>query len=291
MSLVSHNIDEIISRHPEADLIRHILNLPAISAALSSGAYIAGGFARVVLLGKRVSTYLFGHGNRGDVDLFFSSREQIEYVTHVIRGASHRSFGGNAREYSHVLPYQCLKPYEHYAVGSSFTLQVVDKEALILPIREQLERFDFVNVRCAFNYKEMLADDRITQLEADHLLQVSNSMSPYLSSRIIKYIKKGYITITDDSREHVTDWIIRALAGEFDAFYPEKTRDAKFGKLGIQSLISGHSYLLRNEDLIMLLGMFKQEVRGNKYGPSTEIDMALSIIENRQREARNVATV
>ncbi len=289
MSLVSHNIDEIISRHPEADLIRHILNLPAISAALCSGAYIAGGFARVILLGKRVSTYLFGHGNRGDIDLFFSSREQIEYVTHVLQRASHRSFGGNAREYSHAFPYQSLKPYEHYVTGTSFTLQVVDKEELILPIREQLDRFDFVNVRCAFNSKEMLADDRIMQLEKDHLLQVSNSSSPYLSSRIIKYIKKGYAAVTDDSREQITDWIIRALAGEFDAFYPEKTRDSKFGKLGIQSLITGHAYLLRNEDLIMLLGQFKQEISGGKYGPTVEVDMALNIIENRNREQRQNA--
>lgn len=291
MSLVSHDINEIIDRHPESDLIRHILNLPAISTALINGAYIAGGFARVVLLGKRVSTYLFGHGRRGDIDLFFSSREQIESTTYVIRGASHRSFGGNAREYSHVVPHQFLKPYEYYAVGTSFSLQIVDKEELILPIRDQLDRFDFVNVRCAFNGKEMLADDRIIKLETDHLLQVGNSRSPYLSCRIIKYVKKGYINVTDDSREHITDWIIRALAGEFDSFYPEATRDPKFGKLGIQSLITNHAYLLRNEDLIMLLGMFKQEVRGNKYGPSTEIDMAMSIIENRQREARNFATV
>lgn len=284
MSLVSHDINEIIDRHPEADLIRHILNLPAISTALSSGAYIAGGFARVILLGHQVSTYLFGNGRRGDIDLFFSSREQIEATTYVIRGASHRSFGGNAKEYTHVVPYQSLKPYERHAVGTSFTLQVVDKEELILPIREQLERFDFVNVRCAFNDKEMLADDRIMKLEADHLLQVGSSRSPYLSRRIIKYIKKGYVSVTDDSREHITDWIIRALAGEFDTFYPVQTRDPKFGKLGIQSLITNHAYLLRNEDLIMLLGMFKQEVRGNKYGPSTEIDMALSIITNRAKE-------
>lgn len=288
MSLISHNIDEIINRHPEADLIRHILSLPAISAALSNGAYIAGGFARVVLLGKRVSSYLFGHGRRGDIDLFFSSREQIEYVAHVLQRASHRSFGGNAREYCHALPYQNLKPYEHYVTGSSFTLQVVDKEELILPIREQLERFDFVNVRCAFNDKEMLADDRIMQLEKDYMLQVGNSNSPYLSSRIIKYIKKGYVTVTDDSREQITDWIIRALAGEFDSFYPEKTRDSKFGKLGIQSLVSGHSYLLRNEDLIMLLGQFKQELQDGKYGPTVEVDMALNIIENRNREQANV---
>lgn len=288
MSLVSHDINEIIDRHPESDLIRHILNLPAISTALSNGAYIAGGFARVVLLGKRVSTYLFGHGNRGDIDLFFSSRDQIEATTYVIRGASHRSFGGNAREYSHVVSPQILKPYEYYAVGTTFSLQIVDKEELILPIRDQLTRFDFVNVRCAFNDKEMLADDRIMKLEGDHLLQVGSSRSPYLSSRIIKYIKKGYVSVTDDSREHITDWIIRALAGEFDAFYPEKTRNSTFGKLGIQSLITNHSYLLRNEDLIMLLGMFKQEIKGGKYGPSVEVDMALNIITNRAREQRAV---
>ena len=291
MNLVAHNINEIIERHPEADLIRHILSLPAISTALSNGAYIAGGFARIIFLCKRVSSYLFGQGRVGDIDLFFSAREQIDAVTHVIRGASHRSFGGNAREYTHAVPYPILKQYENYTRGSSFNLQIVDKAELILPIREQLDRFDFVNVRCAFNDSEMLVDDRIMQLETDHLLQIGNSSSPYLSSRINKYIKKGYVTITDDSREHITDWIIRALTGEFDAFYPEQTRNPSFGKLGINTMISAHAHLLRNEDLIMLLGMFKQEIRNNKYGPSVEIDMALSIIENRQREARNVATV
>lgn len=291
MNLVKHDINEIIDRHPEADLIRHILSLPAISTALSNGAYIAGGFARIIFLSNRVSTYLFGQGRVGDIDLFFSAREQIDAVTHVIRGASHRSFGGNAREYMHAVPYQILKQYENYTRGSSFNLQIVDKAELILPIREQLDRFDFVNVRCAFNDSELLVDDRIMQLETDHLLQIANSSSPYLCSRINKYIKKGYVTITDDSREHITDWIIRALAGEFDAFYPPLTRDPTFGKLSINTLISGHAHLLRNEDLIMLLGMFKQEIRNNKYGPTVEIDMALSIIENRQREARNVATV
>ena len=291
MNLVTHDINEIIEQHPEADLIRHILSLPAISTALSSGAYIAGGFARIIFLGKRVSTYLFGQGRVGDIDLFFSAREQIDAVTHVIRGASHRSFGGNAREYMHAVPYQILKQYENYTRGSSFNLQIVDKAELILPIREQLDRFDFVNVRCAFNDRELLVDDRIMQLETDHLLQIGNSSSPYLSSRINKYIKKGYVTITDDSREHITDWIIRALTGEFDTFYPEQTRNPSFGKLGINTMISAHAHLLRNEDLIMLLGMFKQEIRNNKYGPSVEIDMALSIIENRQREARNVVAV
>ena len=291
MNLVAHNINEIIERHPEPDLIRHILSLPAISTALSNGAYIAGGFARIIFLGNRVSSYLFGQGRVGDIDLFFSAREQIDAVTHVIRGASHRSFGGNAREYTHAVPYPILKQYENYTRGSSFNLQIVDKAELILPIREQLDRFDFVNVRCAFNDSEMLVDDRIMQLETDHLLQIGNSSSPYLSSRINKYIKKGYVTITDDSREHITDWIIRALTGEFDAFYPEQTRNPSFGKLGINTMISAHAHLLRNEDLIMLLGMFKQEIRNNKYGPTIEVDMALRIIENRNREEQNVATV
>lgn len=284
MNLVTHNINEIIERHPEADLIRHILSLPAISTALSSGAYIAGGFARIIFLGKRVSTYLFGQGRVGDIDLFFSAREQIDDVTHVVRGASHRSFGGNAREYTHAVPYPMLKKYENYMAGSSFNLQIVDKAELILPIREQLDRFDFVNVRCAFNDNEMLIDDRIMQLETEHLLQIGNSSSPYLSSRIIKYIKKGYVSMTDDSREHITDWIIRALAGDFDAFYPEQTRNSTFGKLSIGTMISGHAHLLRNEDLIMLIGMFKNTVQNSKYGPAFEIDMALSIIENRNRE-------
>ena len=284
MNLVTHDINEIIAQHPEADLIRHILSLPAISTALSNGAYIAGGFARIIFLGKRVSTYLFGQGRVGDIDLFFSAREQIDAATYVIRGASHRSFGGNAREYTHAVPYQILKKYENYTAGSSFNLQIVDKAELILPIREQLDRFDFVNVRCAFNDSELLVDDRIMQLETDHLLQIANSSSPYLSSRINKYIKKGYVTITDDSREHITDWIIRALAGEFDAFYPPLTRDPTFGKLSIRTMISGHAHLLRNEDLIMLIGMFKNTVQNSKYGPAFEIDMALSIIENRNRE-------
>lgn len=291
MNLVKHDINEIIDRHLEADLIRHILALPAIDAALRNGAHIAGGFARVIFLGQRVSTYLFGQERRGDIDLFFSSREQIEATTHVIRGASHRSFGGNAREYSHVVPDQILKPYEYYAAGTSFSVQIVDKADLILPIEEQLARFDFVNVRCAFNDKVMLVDDRIPKLEADHLLQIGSNSSPYLSSRIIKYMKKGYVTVTHDSRELITDWIIRALAGEFDEFYPEKTRSPAFGKQCINAIISGHAYLLRNEDLIMLLGMFKQQTQSNKYGPTVEIDLALSIINNRQQEIQNAAHV
>ena len=288
MNLVTHNIDEIIDRHPEADLIRHILNLPAISTALRSGAYIAGGFARTVYLGKRVSTYLFGQEHPGDIDLFFSSRAQINAVTHVTSGKSHRSFGGNASECMYALPRQILMQYANYAdsesYDTSFHLQIVDKAELILPIREQLDRFDFVNVRCAFNDSGLLVDDRIMKLETVNLLQIGNSSSPYLSSRINKYIKKGYLTITDDSREHITDWIIRSLAGEFDAFYPEQTRNPAFGKMGINTLISRHAHLLRNEDLIMLIGMFKQDYSTSKYGPSVEIDMALNIIEKRNRE-------
>ena len=294
MNLVTHNIDEIIDRHPEAHLIRHILSLPAISTALRSGAYIAGGFARTVYLGKRVSTYLFGQERNGDIDLFFSSRDQLDAMTHVISGKSHRSFGGNANEYMCALPRQILMQYKDYtdieSYNTSFHLQIVDKAELILPIREQLARFDFVNVCCAFNDSEMLVDDRIMQLETVKLLQIGNSSSPYLSSRIIKYIKKGYITITDDSREHITDWIIRSLAGEFDEFYPEQTRNPAFGKIGINALISDHAHLLRNEDLIMLIGMFKQDYRTSKYGPSVEIDMALHLIENRSRE-KNESTL
>lgn len=284
MDLVTHKTSEIIDRHPDAVVIRQILQRPAIRYAFDRGAWIAGGFARAVFLGKRLSEFFSNAGPKlpGDIDLFFDSQEEAASVIELLtdRGYVSNSYGGNAKQTTLHLQ---SKEAEVWNV-STIQLQVVNNPELILPIREQLARFDFTNVCCAFKGEEFLAPSTLLELETNHLLDIKSSASPYLAARVRKYMRRGFVGVTDGSRQHITDWLIRAIADDFKgvAGLSGTVKDTPWCKDQIKSLLTQYGHILRSEDLIMMIGMFKREVGYGHYGDTFVVDEALEALNLRR---------
>jgi len=102
-------------------------------------------------------------------------------------------------------------PVKVQLIGSDF----------IGPIEETLNTFDFANVQIAYYSKggqifccrRKDAPDRFSNRNK---LRVVNSHSPLLMHRIYKYMThRGYKGVTEDSKQHIVDWLIRARSGEF----------------------------------------------------------------------------
>lgn len=287
MDLVTHKTSEIIDRHPDAELIMKIIHSPLISFALDSGAWIAGGFARAVFLGKRMDQFFSrsDYSLAGDIDFFFDNQEAVDNVIKFFMNSGYvsKSYGGNAIQTTCHLGQTITK---HPGV-TSISIQLVNSPALILPIREQLDRFDFTNVCCAFRGEAFLAPSSILELEANCLLDIKNSASPFLAARVRKYMRRGFVGVTEVSRQHITDWLINAVADNFkgNTGLAGTVKDAAWCKQQIRDLLNKSTHLLRSEDLIMLIGMFKRDVANGRYGDTFVIDEALEALSVRRTAA------
>lgn len=287
MILETHSASEIIDRHPDAEIIKKIINSPLISFALDNGAWIAGGFARAVFLCKRMDQFFTrsDYSLAGDIDLFFDNQEAVDNVIKFFMNSGYisKSYGGNAVETTCHLSQTGTS----YSSFSSVSIQVVNNPSLILPIREQLDRFDFTNVCCAFRGEEFLAPSNILELESNYLLDIKNSTSPFLAARVRKYMRRGFVGVTDSSRQHITDWLINAVADNFkgSAGLAGTVKDAEWCKNQISELLHKSAHVLRSEDLIMLIGMFKRDVANGRYGDTFVIDEALEALSVRRAAA------
>ena len=99
-------------------------------------------------------------------------------------------------------------------------VQLIGKD-FIGPIEETLNTFDFANVQIAYYFKEgqlfcCQRKDVPGRFSSRNKLRVVNSHSPLLMHRIYKYMThRGYEGVTEDSKQHIVDWLIRARSGCF----------------------------------------------------------------------------
>lgn len=266
------NLADVIDGHPEKELLQEILIKPGIvSTLLSDGCYIAGGFGRTLMRGAPINDYLSGklptpaNGPAGDIDIFFSDFSKSDMYRKVFN-SGFRSFGRNALE-------------THNNLGR---IQLVDSAHLVLPVEEQLHRFDFTNACVAITRDHVFVNSRFKEIEKNSLLDVKSNKSPFLGSRIMKYFKhRGVSGVTPSSEPLITEWIMRALCDSF-----EKDADSQVESRGIsynvQALLREKS-LTRPDDLLLALGRFK-ETEHTKYGITIETDFALSRLKDRGYE-------
>jgi hypothetical protein len=98
-------------------------------------------------------------------------------------------------------------------------VQLIGKD-FIGSVEEILSTFDFANVQIAY-YKKAgqlfcCKSSQIPQKGINDRLKIVNSHSPLLMHRIYKYIThRGYVGITEDSKQHIIDWLILARSGHF----------------------------------------------------------------------------
>jgi hypothetical protein len=65
------------------------------------------------------------------------------------------------------------------------------------------------------------------------------------------------------------------------------SKDSKWCKEQIECMLSKAPGFLRNEDLIMLIGMFTHKVGSDQYGNTKTIDVALTELHQRKTPAVN----
>ena len=98
-------------------------------------------------------------------------------------------------------------------------VQLIGKD-FIGPVEETLNTFDFANVQIAYYIKDgqlfrCQRKDSVPSVR-NNKLNVVNSHSPLLMHRIYKYMThRGYEGVTESSKQHIVDWLIRARSGEF----------------------------------------------------------------------------
>jgi hypothetical protein len=100
-------------------------------------------------------------------------------------------------------------------------------------------------------------------------------------------MRRGFVGVTEDSRQHITDWLINAVGDNFKgtAGLSGTVKDAAWCKQQIRDLLHKSTHVLRSEDLIMLIGMFKREAGYGRYGDTFVIDEALEALSVRRAAA------
>jgi len=120
------------------------------------------------------------------------------------------------------ISYQVYIDVEFYNVEKKrdypVKIQLIGKD-FIGPVEDILNTFDFANVQVAYYMKEenlICCQRNDTVPSTKKRLRVVNSHSPLLMHRIYKYMThRGYEGITEASKQHIIDWLIRARSGQF----------------------------------------------------------------------------
>lgn len=264
-------IQDVLDSHPEKAFISRLLfDTHPITNLLQEGCYIAGGFGRALLNGSDLSRYLgsarIGNtysGQPGDIDIFFSDSTKAEQLRSVFNTDA-RSFGKNALE---------------TRVAYGIRVQLVDGDDLILPMEEQMDRFDFTNACVAITRDHFIVHEKFEAIERDKLLDVKRCSSPFLGSRIMKYFNyRGLSGVTPESEPVITEWIMRALSMNFDVVTKTNVERGAIDH-ALQRVLS-EGKLTRADDLLLALGKFRTTVK-EQYGVCREVDFALHNLKER----------
>lgn len=268
------SVDSVLQGLKFESDIRSILAQEPIKSLLDSGCYLAGGFVRTILLNQSPFYYLSNLGLGGDVDIFFDD------VTH--RETHKRRFKGNEAEHSPWIGRSIGNNAEQRYVNTpstSIRIQLVDHDSLVLPVERQLDRFDFTNCAVAMTRDEFIIHRRFYEVEAQKLLDVKHSESPFTGSRITRYMsRRGLTGVTQTSQAAITDWIMKAVCGAFNTDTAATIQQESL-EHAVRSLLS-NDLTSRPDDLLLVLGKFKHDIVEN-YGMTHEVDFALHHLKDR----------
>jgi hypothetical protein len=109
------------------------------------------------------------------------------------------------------------------------------------------------------------------EVEDLRLLKICNASSPFLGSRITKYLtKKGLNELTEDSQPLVTEWLLGASLKEFEGSETKHLRGLEFAIKTLHA--NGH---VKREDLLFFIGKYQERIQHERYGPTVTVDWAL----------------
>ena len=279
------------------DQLKLVLQLPFIHEALETGGTIAGGFVRNLLNDENIYHYLStpdytnnkkSKASSADIDIFFENVDQIKYVLKLKEQYSYI----DDLELSPSMTNLCanIRYNTESILGSRINgrIKIQLVSGFYGNAEEVMETFDFTNSRCAIDSQFVYYDERFFDLEKSNLLDVRRGNGPLTGYRILKNLnKRGLCTITNESREAITEWSIR-FGGKFWDDHP-------MAKVKGLSSISTISALIKDDrifstaDLLNLIGAVqtRQPVYRNGHTDSYSIigwnegDLARDIIAQR----------
>lgn len=277
MNYVKVPAEQIVSQKNQA-AFAYITSQPWFLSAINAGGWVAGGFARAILTDTDLVDYLIfrptigGTTPRpGDIDFFFPSVEAAKAASES-KYKLHPSIGGFAAEGRSSFN------------SASLTYQfVTDPRFCHGKIEDCLDRFDFLNCKVAFDGTHFIYPEGWHELEKSRLIKITSDESPFLASRILKYLDhRGYLGITSDSIDVFQDWLTRVASDSFTGYTDRH-------KLSFESHIDklSNKPFFRAEDVILFLGKWRtmEYERTEDYGSSrsVRVDWALKKLAEKTR--------
>jgi hypothetical protein len=268
MSYIKKSLFDGLTPARRSEFLSLLDGVPGIARALDAGGWICGGFVRHLLLDLPIADYFFPKegGRPGDVDIFFSNQDDANRAAGVaaLKGNGcdciQTSWGGFAKEMTARFNRR------------SVIIQFVNHPDKLKPtVEETLDRFDFLNCKVAISREGLVIAEGWREVEDMHLLKICDSSSPFLGSRILKYLThKGLNELTEDSQPLVTEWLLSASLKRFEG---SETKHLSGLEFAIKTLhANGH---VKREDLLFFIGKYQEHVQHERYGPTVTFDWAL----------------
>lgn len=254
------SLEEALTPGRHADFLC-LLKIPAIANALDMGGWIAGGLPRHLLLGLPLTEY-FGEGSNrraGDVDIFFASVDEANRAA-AFKKSLQSSYGGFALEAQARFAHR------------TFKVQFVNHpDKVYQSVESTLENFDFLNCMVGLTRDKLIIAEGWHEAEAAKLLKICNATSPFLGSRINKYLtERGLENISPDSQENLTSWLCRASSQDYDGVTQKHSAGLQYAVRKLAEL--GH---VRREDFLFFIGKYQMFVKETLYGDTKVFDWAL----------------
>jgi len=257
-------------RHTE--LLSLLESVPAIANALAKGGWLCGGFPRHLLLNIPIKNYFSQKekGRPGDIDIFFSSVEDANCAS---KFEAHKmdlqeSFGGFATESS--------VKFMQETVHVQF---VNHPDKVYRSVETALESFDFLNCMVAITHEGLIFAEGWQEIENAKLLKVCNNNSPFLGSRILKYLtQRGLSNVSSDSQELLSAWFCSASNEDFEGSSLKHRSGIQYAVRQLETC--GH---VKREDLLFFIGKYQEHVREAAYGDTKVFDWALRRIGTTKR--------
>lgn len=254
------SIESSLTPERHADFLC-LLKIPAIANALDMGGWIAGGLPRQLLLGLPLTEYFGGDSNvrAGDVDIFFASVDEANRAA-AFEKHFQPSWGGFAIETQARFAHRALK------------VQFVNHpDKIYKSVESSLENFDFLNCMVGLTRDKLIVAEGWHEVESAKLLKICNATSPFLGSRINKYLtERGLENISADSQENLTAWLCRASNQDYNGVTQKHAAGLEYAVKKLEGL--GH---IRREDLLFFIGKYKEHIKESAYGETKVFDWAL----------------
>ena len=273
-----------------------------ISFALRHGGYIAGGFARILLLNEihakhpikdvyDPNAYLdifrtidrndnspFKNAGKGDIDIFFPTEKvATEFLLEEITG---RNFLQSTDSWVETSKLGFAR--EFYISEGRIRVQAITH--FVAPLQEQLARFDIYNCMVAYDGTNFTYPSELLKFEEDRTLHV-HAWNKWTPSRLFKYNRKHhYEHLTPATASRLYEISLEALTAMSSLSAEETDKHPiikQFGKFyatphGIHNKLRNFARSFSNKELLMLSALST-----NSNGPLGQYDTMFSELKRR----------